>query len=137
MYGVELKGDGSVNYCGVKFVAEKGPRARKISKETVLTLVDQIKAARFFELKDEYVAPITDNPAYQVVVSYDGHSKRVVDYVGEQVGMPPSLTAIEDAIDAAAETGEWVGPPPDGFGASASDPYPECFKLFDLPVRPG
>jgi hypothetical protein len=115
-YGVEINGDGAVTFCGARWVKEFGERSRTIPEANVLRLVDMFRAADFFELKDQYVHSVTDNPIYVVQISYDGNSKLVVDYVGREAGMPVAVTDLETAIDEAAKAGEWVGenmdPPP-------------------------
>jgi hypothetical protein len=115
-YGVEIRGDGSVTYCGARWVKEVGERTRAIPETEVLALLDKFRAANFFKLEDQYAASITDNPTYIVQLSYDGQSKLVIDYVGREAGMPVSVTELETAIDETAQVGEWVGenmdPPP-------------------------
>src|SRR5262249_50807727 len=80
-YGVEIRGDGSVTYCGARWVKDFGERTHTIPETDILSLVEKFRAADFFKLKDEYVAGVTDNPTYMVQLSYDDHSKAVVDYV--------------------------------------------------------
>jgi len=59
-------------------------------------------------LKPEYVAGVTDSPTYALTLRMGNATKRVIDYVGREVGMPASVTALEDAVDALAETDRWV-----------------------------
>jgi hypothetical protein len=108
-YGVEIRGDGTATYCGIGSVSEVGERTRQVTDAELSGLLEQFQAANFFALKDEYAAAITDNPEYRVAIAYDGKQKAVIDYVGEQAGMPASVTALEDAIDRVAGTSEWVG----------------------------
>ena len=58
---------------------------------------------------DRYEAPITDLPTQIVSISFDGHSKTVVDYAGQNVGMPAAIDELEQAIDDAAGTAAVVG----------------------------
>ena len=84
-----------------------------IKPEAVAQLLEKFKEARFFSLRDEYRSNVTDNPTY--IVSIDtGHSKKsVIDYVGKRAGMPKAVTALQDAIDAAAQTDRWIKGTPD------------------------
>lgn len=109
MYGVEIDGSGTAVYCGQHFVKDVGQRTRQVADADLARLVEQFHAATFMTLNDEYAASVTDNPTYIVSISYDGKSKVVRDYVGESAGMPASVTALEDAIDAIAGTAEWIG----------------------------
>ena len=107
-YNVEIRGDGTVTYMGVNFVAAKGVRTGHISEQALRRLYDAFAKADFFWTFDDYTAPITDLPTYTITLSYDGRSKTVEDYAGRHVGMPKEITDLEDAIDAAASTGKWI-----------------------------
>lgn len=85
-----------------------GRHIDKISEKAVDDLVAQIRKARFFELKDAYNYPVTDNPTYFVTIDTGNGKKTIEDYVGEKAGMPTSIKALEDAIDRAAGTERWV-----------------------------
>ncbi|HWA88399.1 MAG TPA: DUF6438 domain-containing protein [Rhizomicrobium sp.] len=108
-YTVEIAGDGSVVYRGRACVAEKGERRATISAAAVKDLVAKFRSVDYFTLRDEYRAGVTDNPTYTTAITFDGKRKQVVDYVGASAGMPHKVTALEDAIDAAAGTKRWVG----------------------------
>jgi len=109
-YSVEIAGDGTVTYMGQHFVAEKGVRTARIPQSAVRALYDAFVKADFFWSFDEYSAPITDLPTKIVTISFDGHSKSVLDYAGERQGMPKAIADLEEAIDAAAGTAQWIGP---------------------------
>lgn len=80
----------------------------RIDRATLEGLVERFRAARFFGLKREYVAGVTDNPTYTLTFSTGGRSMTVTDYVGESAGMPPVVTALEDAVDDAAGSRRWI-----------------------------
>jgi hypothetical protein len=107
-YTVEIAGDGSVIYRGRACVAEKGERHATIPGAVVKDLVAKFQSVNFFTLRDAYRAEITDNPTYTISIAFDAHKKSVVDYVGGRAGMPHKVTALEDAIDAAAGTKRWI-----------------------------
>ena len=58
---------------------------------------------------DRYVSGITDNPAYETSIFFDGMSKSVLDYVGQSVGMPSTVSDLEAAIDRLSGASKWVG----------------------------
>jgi hypothetical protein len=108
VYKVEINGDGSVAYEGKNFVAIKGDRNDQIAVQTVRDLYAQFKNANFFWLFDTYRAQITDGPTYLISISFDGHSKEILDYEGTMVGMPREVPDLEEKIDAAAGPKKWV-----------------------------
>ena len=107
-YRVQIGADGKVSYIGRAFVAITGEHVDQVPMAAVRTLYEAFVAADFFAARDSYKAGITDNPTYTVSISFDGHTKTVVDYVGRSVGMPKEITTLEDAIDATAQTAKWV-----------------------------
>jgi hypothetical protein len=133
MYGVEIRGDGTATYCGLHSVNEVGERTRQVADAELSALVEQFHEAKFFTLKDEYAADVTDNPTYSVSIYYDGKEKSVVDYVGERAGMPVAVTALQDAIDRISGTSEWIG---EGLLGYATE-WPACAARFGFePPQP-
>jgi Domain of unknown function (DUF6438) len=108
-YQVEIHGDGTVLYDGKLNVAAKGKRTAKVSHASLLELVDLFRKANYFSLSDRYVSGITDYPAYETSVSFDGVSKSVLDYAGRSVGMPATVSDLEAAIDRLSGASKWVG----------------------------
>ena len=98
-YEVEIHGDGTVLYDGKFNVAAKGKRRAKISPASLVELVDFFRKANYLSLSDRYVSGITDNPTYKTSISFGGVSKSVLDYVGQSVGMPSTVSDLELAID--------------------------------------
>lgn len=109
VYKIEIHGDGTVLYDGTMNVAHKGKRTAKISQASLVELADFFRKATYFSLRDRYVSGITDNPAYETSISFDGVSKSVLDYVGQSVGMPSSVSDLEAAIDRISGASKWVG----------------------------
>lgn len=90
-----------------------GTHETTIDPQAIDQLLAQFEEARFFTLRDEYRAEVTDNPTYVVTIDTGNGKKSVVDYVGKEAGMPEAVTALQDAIDAAAGTDRWIeGTPP-------------------------
>src|ERR1700733_9628445 len=108
MYTVELHGDGTVVYRGKRFVAVKGERRGKVAEVAVQDLVAEFRKADFFSLSDQYIAGVTDFPSYTISIEIDGKKKTVLDYVGGQVGMPRTVTDLENDIDRIAGSDRWV-----------------------------
>ncbi|MGN6773191.1 MAG: DUF6438 domain-containing protein [Rhizobiaceae bacterium] len=85
-----------------------GTHRTTIEPNVIDQLLAQFEQARFFALRDEYRAEVTDNPTYVVTIDTGNGQKSVIDYVGKEAGMPESVTALQDAIDAAAGTDRWI-----------------------------
>jgi hypothetical protein len=107
-YSVKIQGDGTISYKGNWYVLIEGEHTAHISPEAARQLLSRFRAANFFALKGEYRAGVTDNPTYSLELVVGSRKKVVTDYVGEWVGMPNSVTELEDAVDQAADSARWV-----------------------------
>lgn len=110
-YTVEIRGDGTVIFNGRRFVVHTGEYRAKISRAAVRALVDKFRTADYFALADRYVAHATDLPTYTTSIAFDGHQKSVKDYGGQIIGAPFAVNEIENAIDEAANTAQWIKAP--------------------------
>jgi hypothetical protein len=108
-YEIEIRGDGTVLYDGKENVATKGRHTARITHASLVKLVEVFRKADYFSLANSYVSGVTDNPTYVSSISFDGVSKSVLDYVGRDVGMPPSVSDVEGAIDHLSGAYKWVG----------------------------
>src|SRR5262245_48014013 len=114
VYSVRIAGDGAVEYVGKQYVRVMGPAQRRISRAVVQQLLDAIQKAGYFEMAGEYrylVGPdgsrgtVTDLPTTITSVRIGTRTHRIVDYVGA----PEALHDVEQRIDRAAGTAEWIG----------------------------
>lgn len=112
-YAVTIDAKGNVTYEGKKFVRVAGRQSAHISLEAVAALVETVRRMRFFELEEEYrvirtpdggAIDVTDRPTTFVMVTQDGRSKQVLDYLGA----PASLRQLEQQIDRMAHTKQWI-----------------------------
>ncbi len=107
VYTLVIGGDGAVRYHGEGYVLVPGDHRFFVGVEAVRCLFDDFRAADFWSLPPEYVAPITDSAESEVTLSIGRQTKTVRDYVGRAVGMPKEVTALEEAIDRLAGD-RWV-----------------------------
>lgn len=107
-YEVEVHGDGAVLYEGRSFVAITGSHRASVSSDVVAEMVEAFRAADYFSLQDKYMWGVTDLPTYTTSISIDGKTKEVVDYAGEHVGMPASVTKLEKALDRLSGVERWT-----------------------------
>jgi hypothetical protein len=95
VYTVRIYEDGLVEYTGTRFVKLAGAQSWHIEPAAVRALVAEIDKAGFFEMRDEYTAPVTDQPTTYVTVISGGRHKSIKDYFNA----PPALEEIEQRID--------------------------------------
>jgi ankyrin repeat protein len=107
-YSVEVRGDGEVTYHGNAFVLVTGEHHSRISRKHVEQLFAKFRQADYFSLKDEYKAPITDNPTETTSIEYDGLKKQVKDYAGSYEGMPDVVGNLENAFDELSGSEKWI-----------------------------
>jgi membrane dipeptidase len=105
-YKVSIKGDGTVTYEGHQFVRVTGTRTWKIDPAAVAALASEMQQAGYFDLQDEYVARVTDNPTTWTSLTMSGRTKRIKDYVAG----PPKLKEIESKIDQVSGVKQYVSP---------------------------
>ncbi|QNA85115.1 hypothetical protein G4G27_14755 [Sphingomonas sp. So64.6b] len=85
-----------------------GTHDAEVSPQAVAVLIERFRDAHFMGMKPEYFAGVTDNPTYALTLRVGKTTKRVVDYVGKEAGMPAGVTALENAVDQLAGTDRWV-----------------------------
>jgi hypothetical protein len=111
VYTVTVRGDGTVSWHGEDFVKTKGNRTAHVAPEKVRALFEAFRKAEFFWLFDEYAADVAAGPSnHFLTIAFDGHSKTVRNYAGEDIGMPEAVYEVERAIDETANTAQWIGP---------------------------
>ncbi len=85
---------------------ERARAVAQIAPEKVRALFEEFHKAEFFWLFDKYSAIETAGPPMHITtVAFDGHTKTVRNYAGENIGMPEIVYELEHAIDEAANTG--------------------------------
>jgi ankyrin repeat protein len=107
-YSVEVHGDGTVLYDGGSFVAITGSHRASVSRDVVSEMVEAFRSVDYFSLKNKYMWGATDLPTYKTSISIDGKTKEVVDYAGQKVGMPESVTRLEETIDRLSGVERWT-----------------------------
>ena len=107
-YDVEIRGTGEVRYRGHAYVVVTGDHRATISPERVQALLKLFETKDYWSLRGKYEADVTDSPGYRLSVTVDGVTKTVDDYVGQAVGMPVAVTALEEAVDIASGADRWV-----------------------------
>jgi ankyrin repeat protein len=100
VYRVEVHGDGTVLYDGLRWVALEGKHRGSVPRKNVEELVTKFREVNYYSLADEYAPPGTDLPGCETSIEIDGHIKRVRDYW--------AFDRLENAIDQLANTERWT-----------------------------
>ncbi len=103
-YKVKVGENGDVNWSGDSFVEAVGERHSMIAPEAALALLQKFQSPAFWSLCGGYDASVTDNPTMQIEVRIGGRPKTVWNYADSA---PEFEGALEDAVDAAANTHDW------------------------------
>jgi len=106
-YSVTVDKDG-IEFQGGGNVVAAGRHRDVVDHRQLRELADRFLAADFYSMNAEYVAGVTDNPTYELSITIDNRTKKVVDYVGSWVGMPSIITELEDAVDEFTGTQRWI-----------------------------
>jgi hypothetical protein len=108
VYDITIFEDGTVAYKGEKFVGEVGNRKADIGKAKVQQLLAEIENEGYFSLQDRYDDEIVpDLPSAVTYVRNGRQEKRVFHYLGDAKA-PEKLSKLEEAIDEAANSRQWV-----------------------------
>ena len=115
-YKLTIKSDGSVIFEGERFTKTTGVAHGSISPADFRSLVNEFEKINYFSLADAYTPGtkecprrITDLPSANTSIRLNGKSKSVAHYHGcGTEGVLQKLTALEDKIDEAAGTQQWI-----------------------------
>lgn len=113
VYTVTIDAAGNVTYQGIQFVRVEGRQTARISPSRVADLLETAERIGFFGFEDQYrtirnpngtVTMVADLPTTFVTITRGARSKRVENYLGA----PAALRELEQQIDDAASTMQWV-----------------------------
>lgn len=109
-YSLTIRGDGTVAYQGRRFVKVVGAASTQILVSAVQALVDEMVQADYFNLSVPATCAqgiMSDAPTATTSLTLAGRSHSVEDYHGNPCA-PAALPGIEDRIDEAAGSSQWV-----------------------------
>jgi hypothetical protein len=107
-YEVVIQGDGTVTYTGRRDVAVTGTHRGAIAFELVESLMTGFSRRDFFSFDPKYELNATDGATYTLSLSIDGQTHSVVDYYGQEAGMPMAVDVLERAIDWYSGADKWT-----------------------------
>ncbi len=103
VYEVEIYNDRTAKYIGEKYVDNIGEFTATVPEERYNVLLEQFKSANFFAFEKEYRAAVSDLPTTYLFFSYEGKSRKIMDYYGA----PESLKTLEKSVADLVNDLEW------------------------------
>ena len=107
VYSITILGDGTVTYLGRAYVKTRGIQQSHISKDAAHQLLERFRAADFGSALSLYLGAY-DAGDNLLKVSIDGRLYQVAEDSGSRVGMPSAILELEQAVDDAAQSRQWV-----------------------------
>lgn len=115
-YKVIISADGSVLFEGRRFVKKVGTVQSKISQEIIRELIGRFEEINYFSLRNRYEdtgdgceGAVSDGPTAITSIRINGKTKSVRHYYGcLGIDVLADLTRLEQAIDDAANTAQWI-----------------------------
>lgn len=98
-YTVIIHGDGRVDYKGGQYTDVQGQHHWTISPGAVASLIERFRSAGIGQMHDNYRWAATDLPTYKLRLNIGGQSRFIVDYGGNRIGMPETVTDAENEVD--------------------------------------
>jgi hypothetical protein len=105
VYEVILRRDGTASWHGKRSRSESATSKGRSMSTTSRAWRASSTVRGSFGWRDEYVAPVTDNPTYELEVVRDGDGKKVVQYATDD---PPDFWVVAALVDWIASGIEWV-----------------------------
>lgn len=107
-YEVEIQGDGTVTYTGLRDVAVIGIHKGSIARPALEALLTRFRDADFFSFDPKYALNASDGATYTTSSMIEGQEHSVADYMGSEAGMPIVISHLEQAVDEYAGVDRWV-----------------------------
>jgi hypothetical protein len=111
VYGVSISGDGTVTYDGQANVAVVGQRRSKISPDRLSALISAIDAMGFLDLPASGCICSAGTGRQMVTLDYrPGSVQKTIVHDSGCWSAPPTLGALEAAIDRETGDAKWIAP---------------------------
>lgn len=135
-YQVSVDGTGLVEYTGESHVDVLGKHSHRIPVAEVAKLVESLRSKDLWSLRESYRASITDHPTYLLEIRMGDQTHAISDYVGHMAGMPASVTAFQQEVDATTRSAMWTSLSVEGLEALRAERFDfKSRDAADLLVR--
>ena len=106
-YKLSFYNDGTVTYDGRANASKSGLWRASVPKQTIAELIAEFQRDNFFALQDKFSGGLSENPVAITSFRQNDRVKTVSHDEGSPFS-PPSLTALEDRVDASVQSVNWV-----------------------------
>ena len=106
-YKLTIHGDGRVEFDGLA-TDVTGHLAYEVAPSDVDALVADLRRQNLWSVQDAYVSAATDSANILLTLDLGGQHKTIRDYVGQDAGMPDTVTSAEAAMDSLAGVDRWI-----------------------------
>lgn len=106
-YKLSFYSDGRVIYDGKANVSKSGIWRATISREEVNDIITHFQKLNYFALENSYAGGLTQNPVAITSWRQNDRVKTVTHDQGSPFS-PEALSTLEDRIDAAVQSADWV-----------------------------
>lgn len=103
VYEIKIYNDGSCTYTGKLNVEKIGSYSKTIEVEELRALQKAFEENKFMDMRDEYVAHVSDVPTTWISFAKDKKSKKIKD----MIGAPKALKDLEKMIEVIAFSESW------------------------------
>ena len=106
-YKLSFYSDGTVTYDGKANVSKAGHWRATLPRETVTRIIADFQRVDFFSLENSYAGGLSKNPVAITTLRQNDRVKTVTHDEGSPFS-PEALTTLEDRIDGAVQSVDWV-----------------------------
>lgn len=103
VYNFVIKGNGTSEYNGKRFVDMEGTHTRTFPADTTNMIFNRLMEADLWQYKNEYTDNVTDLPTTYLTFKHEGKQKKMKLYFG----VPDALKEISKELETLAFTSGW------------------------------
>ncbi|WP_407570803.1 DUF6438 domain-containing protein [Deinococcus altitudinis] len=107
-YTVRVNGNGAVEWMGRKWVRHPGASSTTVEPATVKQLQQEVKAANFFTLSDDYTRMNVSDLSYVTLEVRQGPRRKTVRFYLGDPNVPPVLVNLAKQVDLDLGTASWI-----------------------------
>lgn len=126
-YDLTIFGNGNIEFCGGIHVEKPGLHSGAISSVDVQKLYAAIIELEFFDMESQHADGVLHASTNIVTVS-NGDNTKIVSERTDWMDRNRNIHVIQEVIDKAANSSQWIGNTPVDFPDKSASPTPDCLK---------